>query len=155
MNEFTPDCERCVDSFHVVQWAMETLDEVRREVWREAYNEAQKLVKQNPRKAGRPKENDPETTAIRKAKAKAEEIKNSAYALRKAPENLTEKQQLRLEMIAQNNDRLKKCFVYFSKSRMLMKLKQLLNDGCGGHPIAGYLLSKSCIKKSNGIKTTF
>ncbi|MBQ3784115.1 MAG: transposase [Lachnospiraceae bacterium] len=33
VNEFTPDCERCVDPFHVVEWAMEALDEVRREVW--------------------------------------------------------------------------------------------------------------------------
>ena len=125
VNEFTPDCERCVDPFHVVQWAMETLDEVRREVWREAYNEAQKLVKQNPRKAGRPKENDPETTAIRKAKAKAEEIKNSAYALGKAPENLTEKQQLRLEMIAQNNDRLYRAYRLKEMLRLLLKIKDV------------------------------
>lgn len=125
VNEFTPDCERCVDPFHVVQWAMETLDEVRREVWREAYNEAQKLVKQNPRKAGRPKENDPETTAIRKAKAKAEEIKNSAYALGKAPENLTEKQQLRLEMIANNNDRLYRAYRLKEMLRLLLKIKDV------------------------------
>ncbi len=125
VNEFTPDCERCVDPFHVVQWAMEALDEVRREVWREAYNEAQKLVKQNPRKAGRPKENDPETTAIRKAKAKAEEIKNSAYALGKAPENLTEKQQLRLEMIAQNNDRLYRAYRLKEMLRLLLKIKDV------------------------------
>ena len=104
---------------------METLDEVRREVWREAYNEAQKLVKQNPRKAGRPKENDPETTAIRKAKAKAEEIKNSAYALGKAPENLTEKQQLRLEMIAQNNDRLYRAYRLKEMLRLLLKIKDV------------------------------
>ena len=36
VNEFTPDCERCVDPFHVVQWAMDALDEVRREVGRDA-----------------------------------------------------------------------------------------------------------------------
>ena len=39
VNEFTPDCVRCVDQFHVVQWAMDALDEVRRESWREAYEE--------------------------------------------------------------------------------------------------------------------
>ena len=30
VNAFTPECERCVDPFHVVEWAMEALDEVRR-----------------------------------------------------------------------------------------------------------------------------
>jgi len=30
-DEFTPGCERCVDPFHVVEWAMDALDEVRRE----------------------------------------------------------------------------------------------------------------------------
>ena len=29
VNEFIPDAERCVDNFHVVEWAMEALDEVR------------------------------------------------------------------------------------------------------------------------------
>lgn len=24
VNGFTPDCERCVDQFHLVQWAMDT-----------------------------------------------------------------------------------------------------------------------------------
>jgi transposase len=40
VNEFTPDCERCVDPFHVVDWAMEALDEVRRDRWRAAYEKA-------------------------------------------------------------------------------------------------------------------
>ena len=25
VNEFTPDCVRCVDPFHVVEWAMDAL----------------------------------------------------------------------------------------------------------------------------------
>ena len=32
VNESTPECDRCVDSFNVVEWAMEALDEVRRDV---------------------------------------------------------------------------------------------------------------------------
>ena len=32
VNAFTPGCERCVDPFHVVEWAMEALDEFRREI---------------------------------------------------------------------------------------------------------------------------
>lgn len=52
VNEFTPDCERCVDPFHVVEWAMDALDEVRKERWRKAYEEANKLAKENPQKRG-------------------------------------------------------------------------------------------------------
>ena len=40
VNEFTPGCERCVDPFHVVEWAMEALDAVRKERWRAAYEKA-------------------------------------------------------------------------------------------------------------------
>lgn len=123
VNEFTPDCIRCVDQFHVVQWAMEALDEVRREAWRNAYNEAQQLAKENPRKTGRPKENDADATKIKAARAKANEIKNSAYALGKAPENLTENQQLRVEMIAKNNNRLYRAYCMKEQLRLLLKIK--------------------------------
>lgn len=91
VNEFTPDCVRCVDQFHVVQWAMDTLDEVRRESWREAYTQVKELTKANPRKPGRPKEDDPAIREIRQATEKADKIKNSSFALGKAPEHLTEK----------------------------------------------------------------
>ena len=49
VNEFTPSCERYVDPFHVVEWAMQALDEVRRDIWREAHAEAVKVVKDHPR----------------------------------------------------------------------------------------------------------
>ena len=104
---------------------MEALDEVRRDVWREAYNEAQQLAKEHPRKAGRPKEDNPETAILRAAKAKAEEIKNSAYALGKAPENLPEKQQLRVEMIAETNNRLYRAYRMKEMLRLLLKIKDV------------------------------
>ncbi len=53
VNEFTPDCERCVDPFHVVEWAMNALDEVRKERWRVAYNETKQLKSEYPRKKGK------------------------------------------------------------------------------------------------------
>lgn len=34
VKEFTPDFTRCMDPFHVVQWASDALDEVRKEEWR-------------------------------------------------------------------------------------------------------------------------
>lgn len=125
VNEFTPDCERCVDPFHVVEWAMEALDEVRREVWREAYNEALQLAKKHPRKKGRPKADDAESAIVKAAKAKAEEIKNSAYALGKAPEHLTENQQAKVAMIAENNNRLYRAYRMKETLRLLLKIKDI------------------------------
>ena len=125
VNEFTPDCERCVDPFHVVEWAMEALDEVRREVWREAYSEAVQLAKEHPRKKGRPKADDEEAAIVKAAKAKAEEIKNSAYALGKAPEHLTENQQAKVAMIAENNSRLYRAYRMKEMLRLLLKIKDV------------------------------
>ncbi len=123
VNEFTPYCERCVAPFHVVQWAMDALDEVRREVWREACAEFTRLSKEHPRKNGRPKDGDPNTAILNAAKAKADEIKNSAYALGKAPENLTENQQNRVAMIAENNNRLYRAYRMKEMLRLLLKIK--------------------------------
>lgn len=125
VNEFTPDCERCVDQFHVVQWAMEALDEVRREIWGEAYAEVKRLKKENPRSPGRPKADDPVSAEIKAATKKAKEIKNSAYALGKAPEHLTEKQELRVQMIAENNDRLYRAYRMKEMLRLLLKIKDV------------------------------
>ena len=47
-----PDNERCVDQSHVVEWAMKTLDVVRREIWRQAYSEAIQLAKEHPKDRG-------------------------------------------------------------------------------------------------------
>ena len=123
VNEFTPDCKRCVDPFHVVEWAMEALDEVRREVWREAYSEAVQLAKEHPRGKGRPKAEDAGTAMVKAAKAKAEEIKNSAYALGKAPEHLTENQRTKVAMIAENNNRLYRAYRMKEMLRLLLKIK--------------------------------
>lgn len=125
VNEFTPDCERCVDPFHVVEWAMEALDEVRREVWREAYSEAVQLAKKHPRGKGRPKADDAEAAIVKAAREKAEEIKNSAYALGKAPEHLTENQQAKVAMIAENNNRLYRAYRMKETLRLLLKIKDV------------------------------
>ena len=45
VNEFIPGADQCVDNFHVVEWAMDALDEVRREVWCEAHAEVVVLKK--------------------------------------------------------------------------------------------------------------
>ena len=125
VNAFTPGCERCVDPFHVVEWAMEALDEVRREVWREAYDEALQLAKEHHGKKGRPSADDVEAAMVKAARDKANEIKNSAYALGKAPEHLTENQQAKVEMIAKNNNRLYRAYCMKEMLRLLLKMKDV------------------------------
>lgn len=102
---------------------------MRREVWREAYNEAQELSKANPRGKGRPRADDPIMPIIKAAQAKANEIKNSFYPLGKAPENLTEKQQLRVELIAATNNKLYRAYKLKEKLRLLLKIKDLEEAG--------------------------
>ena len=111
VNEYTPKCARCVDAFHVVEWAMTALDEIRKDIWHDAYSEYKQVKKENPRSKGRPKKDDPELAIVKAAKAKADEIKGSAYALGKAPEHLTEKQQLRVNLIASQNPRLYRAYL--------------------------------------------
>ena len=106
VNEYTPECERCVDPFHVVEWAMEALDEVRKNRWRVTYEKAQKLARDNPKRRGRPKADDEIAASVQAAKARASEIKNSGYTLGKAPEHLTENQRIRLDMIQVNDPQL-------------------------------------------------
>ena len=54
-DEFTPGCERCVDPFHVVEWAMDALDEVRRERWRAAREQAGRIAEGVRLNRGRPR----------------------------------------------------------------------------------------------------
>ena len=121
VNEFTPGCERCVDPFHVVEWAMDALDEVRRDSWRDAYGKAARLAAEHPRARGRPARGDKEAAAVREARGRAREIKDSRYALGKAPERLTERQRSRLELIAANDPRLYRAYRLKETLRLLLK----------------------------------
>jgi transposase len=80
-----PNAALCLDPFHVVKWAGDALDEVRRRVWNDA------------RRAG--------------MKAHAKELKDSRYALWKKPEDLNEKQELKLALIAETNKPLYRAYL--------------------------------------------
>ena len=83
------------------------------------------VKKDNPRGKGRPKKDDPELAIVKAAKAKADEIKGSAYALGKAPEHLSEKQQLRVNLIASQNPRLYRAYLLKEQLRLLLKLRNV------------------------------
>ena len=66
------------------------------------------------------KKDDPELAIVKAAKA--DEIKGSAYALGKAPEHLTERQQFRIDLIASQNPRLYRAYLLKEQLRLLLKM---------------------------------
>lgn len=110
-DEFCPKATRCLDPYHLVEWANEALDEIRRECWNEARKEVSKAKREaGKRKAGRPRKDDPEAAGIREAKDAADAIKGSKFALLKSPERLTEFQSAKLRFLAETQPLLYKAY---------------------------------------------
>ena len=103
---YTPDCVRCVDSFHVVEWANEALDEVRLKARRDATVIVKALEEKlgKPSK-GKPAKDDHNAAKIITARKNASDIKESSFAVGKAPEHLTEKQRDTLDGMRRGNSR--------------------------------------------------
>ena len=92
-----PNAERVMDPFHVVSWATDALDELRRQAWRRAREKDARAPK---RKRGRPKKGEGAKPSS------AAPIKGARYPLLKNPENLTPSQSTTLEAIARSDPRL-------------------------------------------------
>jgi len=74
-----PQAIRAADPFHVVKWATEALDEVRRGAW----NDARKLARTEPKRGrGRPRADAP----ARPGSGRAAALKGARYSLWKNPE---------------------------------------------------------------------
>lgn len=88
-----PQADICLDPFHVVQWAGNALDEVRRQVW----------------------------NAVRRAgqDAQAKTLKDARWALWKKPEHLTDKQQAKLASIAATNKPLYRAYLLKEQLRQV------------------------------------
>ena len=86
----------CADPFHMVQWATDALDEVRRELWRDA-----RLADTND--------------SVRR-------IKGCRYALLKNPENLTSRQRTSLSTVAKLNKTLYRAYLLKEQFRLIFKL---------------------------------
>ncbi len=114
--ERCPNAVRCADPFHVVKWATDALDEVRRDAW----NEIRKAARQNEarRGLGRPAKDAP----ARPDSARATGLKNSRYALWKNPGNLTEKQQVKLAWVVQTDPTLGRAYYLKEGLRVIFKL---------------------------------
>ena len=114
IDEYCPNAARCVDPFHVVAWATETLDKERRRAWSEAYQTAKEAKKHGK---GRPAQGENVNPEKKQAKA----VKNLRYVLLKNPENLSENQQAQLEFLTQANPRLYRAYLLKEGLRLALK----------------------------------
>jgi len=102
--ERCPDAIRCADAFHVVAWATEALDEVRRDAWNDARTTA---TGQRPSRAS----------------GHARALKHARYALWKNPDNLTDRQRDKLAWIARCDPRLHRAYLLKEGLRLVFALK--------------------------------
>ena len=80
-----PNAKLCMDPFHVVKWAVDALDQVRRDVWRHARQHGQKALSQA--------------------------FGRCRYALWKNPADLTARQQAKLSWIQKTNHKLYRAYL--------------------------------------------
>ena len=98
-----PQAIRCADPFHVVAWATDALDVLRRQAW----NDARAVARTEPKgRAGRPRADGTQASGPRPGHDLAKALKGARYALWKNPENLTASQQTKLDWIAATDPRL-------------------------------------------------
>ncbi|MFI5627773.1 ISL3 family transposase [Nocardioides sp. NPDC051685] len=102
---------RCADPFHVVGWATEALDAVRRDAWNQARRAGN--TKRYGWGAGR---------RLIVSTGQAKTLKNARYALWKNPENLTERQQAKLAWIAKSDPRLYRAYLLKEGLRTIFRL---------------------------------
>lgn len=91
-----PNAERCVDPFHVIQLATDALDEIRREVWNDARRQGQRQL--------------------------ARDLKGARFALWKNPENLTDRQKVKLREIEQTNKPLFQAYLLKEHLRQIYRV---------------------------------
>ena len=105
-----PNAVRCADPFHIVAWAGDALDQVRRDTWNAARNGGMSVH--------------------------ARDLKGARYALWKNPENLTSRQQAKLAWVAKVNHQLFRAYLLKEQLREVFALKgaegkQLLDSWLG------------------------
>lgn len=93
-----PNARWVMDPFHVVAWANDALEEVRRSEWRGAKAAADAARPRRDR-PGRPRKGEEAPAGYLEAKAAADAVRGSRWALLKDPGDLTEGQRAKLEAL--------------------------------------------------------
>lgn len=120
IEKYVPQVTRCTDSYHVVGWLQDALDEVRSEAWHKANGKIKEIDQKYGK--GRPKKNDRQREKIKQAKEYSRSIKNSRYALGKNPEHLTSAQKVKLEMITRSEPRLLRAYCMKEDLRLILHM---------------------------------
>ena len=102
-----PNAIRCADPFHVVRWATDALDNVRRQAWNEA-------------RGGRPDHANQQRRLTYPKKAHS--LKRVRFALLKNPENLTDHQRASLDWIAKTDPRMHRAYLLKEGLRLVFAL---------------------------------
>jgi transposase len=111
-----PNAVIAADPFHVVRWATDALDDVRRQAWNDARAQARHEPRRGP---GRPRADAPPRPASERARA----LKHARYALWKNPENLTGRQRAKLDWLAKTDPRLHRAYLLKEGLRTVFALK--------------------------------
>jgi transposase len=101
-----PNAVQCADPFHVIAWATDALDQVRRDAWNTAAGRARDTAR---------------TRVLASGPAKA--YKDIRYALWKNPENLTDNQHAKIAWIARTDPRLHRAYLLKEALRHVFKVK--------------------------------
>lgn len=101
-----PNAVQCADPFHVIAWAGDALDQVRRDAWNTAAGRATDTARTRNKTTGT-----------------AKGYKDIRYALWKNPENLTENQHSKIAWIAKTDPRLHRAYLLKEALRHVFKVK--------------------------------
>jgi len=108
-----PNAVRCADPFHIVKWATEALDDVRRQAWNAARGRPGGRADRIRWSRGRLRQD---------AAGDARALKHARYALWKNPENLTSRQQAKVAWIAKTDPRLHRAYLLKEGLRLVFQL---------------------------------
>ena len=111
-----PNAILCADPFHIVKWATDALDTVRRQTWTAVRKQARANDARRPR--GRPRSDAP----ARPDTANATGIKRCRYALLRNPDTLSCKQVIQLDWVVRTHPDLARAYYLKEGLRVIFKL---------------------------------
>lgn len=117
VKKYLPQAVRCIDSFHVVEWALEALDKVRKAIYTE--------VKKKALSMSRDARNKKERSEARAMKKEAEILRTGKYPVGKNPENLTELQGEKLDYIVATHPKLERAYRLKEKLRLILHMNDV------------------------------
>lgn len=121
IKKYIPHATRCMDGFHVVQWANEALDDVRRDLWRQAYQKLKQLISTCEKVKGKKNLTDEQKFEIQKQADEVSRLKGGKFALGKDPNNLTDRQEAYLKAVEVCSPKLFRAYSLKETLRLALK----------------------------------